>query len=152
MDNIKNAYAEVDMILGYMEQKYIDKVPEKLRKIFREEKNKDYKPNINPAIPLAEQNLQKQTLSLLAMLNLNYWCEDEEHKQELINLYAENDKKREAELREKYNPDNIFKKKQVESEKPVTETAQETALVEYKEQNFFQKVLDIIMNFFKRKK
>ena len=46
------------------------------------------------------------------MLNLNYWCEDEEERQKLIAIYAENDKKREAGLREKYNPDNIFKKKE----------------------------------------
>jgi len=149
-NDITKAYAEVDMILGYMEQKYIDKVPEKLRKLFKEEKSKDYEPNINPAIPLAEQSLEKQTVSLLAVLNLNYWCEDEKHKQELINLYAENDKKREAELREKYNPDNIFKKEQVESEEAVAETVEDTALVEYKEQNFIQRILSMITKFFKR--
>ena len=59
---------------------------------------------------------------------------------------------KEKSLREKYNPDNIFKTKKVEDRQTFEETAQETALVEYKEQNFFQKVLDIIMNFFKRKK
>ena len=111
MEDITKAYAEVDTILDYMEQKYIDKIPRKLRNILREEKSKEYVPNINPSIPLAEQNLQKKTLALLAVLNLNYWCESEEKKQELRTLYAENDRKREAELREKYNPDNIFKKR-----------------------------------------
>ncbi|MCL2860048.1 MAG: hypothetical protein FWF46_05745 [Oscillospiraceae bacterium] len=143
-NDIKKANAEVDTILGFMEQKYVDKVPEKLRRVFKENQMEDYKPNINPNIPLAEQNLQIHTLALLAMLNLNYWCESEEHKQELLNLYAENDKKREAELREKYNPDNIFKKKEQEK------STEETALVEYKAEGFFRKILNMIAQLFKR--
>ena len=88
------AYAEVYEILSFMEQKYIDKIPLKLMELFREEKLKDYKPNIEPTIPLNEQKLQKKTLVILAMLNLNYWCEDENEKKELIKLYAENDKRK----------------------------------------------------------
>lgn len=48
------------------------------------------------------------------MLNLNYWCEDEKEKQDLIAIYSENDRKKEEELREKYNPDKLFKKKETE--------------------------------------
>ena len=105
------AYAEVYEILSFMEPKYIDKIPLKLMELFREEKLKDYKPNIEPTIPLDEQKLQKKTLIILAMLNINYWCEDENEKKELIKLYSENDKRKEEELRERYNPDNLFKKK-----------------------------------------
>ena len=107
------AYAEVYEILSFMEPKYIDKIPLKLMELFREEKLKDYKPNIEPTIPLDEQKLQKKTLIILAMLNINYWCEDENEKKELIKLYSENDKRKEEELRERYNPDNLFKKKDV---------------------------------------
>ena len=146
-NDVTKAYTEVEIILGYMEQKYIDKVPEKLKNLFKEEKDKDYQLNINLGIPLAEQNLQKRTLALLAMLNLNYWCESEEHKQELIALYAENDKIKEAELREKYNPDNLFKNR----EQQVEQKAEETSLVEYKEQNFLQKILSMITKFLKNK-
>lgn len=142
------AYAEVYEILSFMEQKYIDKIPLKLMELFREEKLKDYKPNIEPTIPLNEQKLQKKTLVILAMLNLNYWCEDENEKKELIKLYAENDKRKE-ELREKYNPDNLFKKKEkiVEDNKINQENTQ---LIEYKEQNIFKKILSKIMKLFKK--
>ena len=77
------AYAEVYEILSFMEPKYIDKIPLKLMELFREEKLKDYKPNIEPTIPLDEQKLQKKTLIILAMLNINYWCEDENEKKML---------------------------------------------------------------------
>ena len=130
----------------------IDKLPKKLRELFKNERLEDYKPNIDPKIPLDEQKLQKKTFSILAMLNLNYWCEDEKEKQDLIAIYAENDRKKE-ELREKYNPDNLFKKKETEQkiEEPQKNTAENTVLVEYKEEKFFKKLIKKIMNFFKRR-
>ena len=70
-------------------------------------------------------------------------------KKELIKLYAENDRKREEELREKYNPDNIFKNKQTESISNTEES--NTSLIEYKETNFFKKIISKIMSLFKRR-
>jgi len=148
-NNIYKAYAEVDMILSFMEVKYVEKIPKKMRKLFKNEKLQNYEPRINSQIPLEEQNLQKKTYAILAMLNLNYWCDDENEKQELIKLYAENDRKKEEELREKYNPDNIFKKK--ETENILNKEEKNTALVEYKESNFFKMIISKIMNLFKKK-
>ena len=136
-----------------MEQKYVDKIPKKLLELFSEEKNKHYKIEINPEISLADQNLQRKTLVILAMLNLNYWCENEEEKQEILKMYADNDKKMEKEIRERYNPDNLFKKKeQISKDSENNELEQENKqLIEYKELNIIQKILQKIMKFFKRK-
>ena len=98
-NDLLKAYAEVDEILSLMENKYIEKIPVKMRKMFENERQKDYNPEIKVNIPLDEQNLQRKTFAILAMLNLNYWCEDEEEKQKLIQVYTENDKIREEELR-----------------------------------------------------
>lgn len=146
-NSIARAYAEVDTILSLMEKKNIDKIPKKLIELFKSEKMENYSPNIQPYIPLTEQNLQSKTLALLAMLNLHYWCESETEKQELIKLYADNDKKREEELRNKYNPDNLFKNKKIET----IEKEENTELIEYKEENFFKKVLNKIMSLFRKK-
>ena len=149
-NNLSKAYTEVLLILSYMEQKYVDMIPKKLLELFNEEKDKNYQPNINPNISLAEQNLQRKTLALLAMLNLNYWCKDESEKQEMLKMYAENDKKIEAEMRERYNPDNLFKKREkVEQKDEAKEEC--TEIIEYKEQNIFKRILDRIMLFFKKK-
>lgn len=149
MENeLLKAYAEVDKILSFMESKYVEKIPTKMREMFKNEKLKEYIPNINPNIPLDEQNLQRKTLSILAMLNLNYWCESEQEKQELIALYAENDRKREKELREKYNPDDLFKNNQPSIEPYQAE--ENIQLIEYREQNIFKKILNKIMKFFRR--
>lgn len=57
LDDIR-AYAEVDYIIKHMNQKYIDKVPEKLRKFFAEYKDPTYEVKINPYIPLDKQGLK----------------------------------------------------------------------------------------------
>ena len=148
-NSLSKAYAEVLLILSYMEQKYIDMIPKKLLELFNEEKDKNYQPNINPNISLAEQNLQRKTLALLAMLNLNYWCKDENERKELLKMYSENDKKIEAEMRERYNPDNLFKKREkVEQNNDIKQ--EKTELIEYKEKNIFRKILDRIMQFLKK--
>ena len=149
MEDIKMAYCEVDIILGQMEEEYVNKVPSELRKLFKEQKRKDYLPEIKADVPLAEQNLMRKTIAILAMLNLNYWCEDEKEKQDLIQMYAENDRKREDELREKYNPDNLFKKKDIEVEE-ITDSIESKELIEYKEENFFKKILRKIFSIFKK--
>ena len=148
-NNLSKAYTEVLLILSYMEQKYIDMISKKLLELFNEEKDKNYQPNINPNISLAEQNLQRKTLALLAMLNLNYWCKDENEKKELLKMYSENDKKIEAEMRERYNPDNLFKKKEkVEQNNDIKQ--EKTELIEYKQKNIFRKILDRIKTFFRK--
>ena len=148
-NSLSKAYAEVLLILSYMEQKYIDMIPKKLLELFNEEKDKNYQPNINPNISLAEQNLQRKTLTLLAMLNLNYWCKDKKEKEEMLKIYSENDKKIKAEMREIYNLDNIFKKKE-KGEQNNAVKQENTELIEYKEQNIFKKILNKIMKFFKQ--
>ena len=143
------AYAEVDEVLGLMNKKYVDLIPLKLRTLFKEKKSNDYIKEITANKSLKEQNLKKETLSILAVLNYHYWCKDEENKKQLIKLYAENEKKYQEEIREKYNPDNIFKK---EKDKNLEENIieNEVALVEYKESRF-SKLINKIKSIFARK-
>lgn len=144
-NDLYKAFAEVDEILVLMENKYIEKIPQKMREMFKNERSLDYKPEIKVDIPLAEQNLQRKTFAILAMLNLNYWCEDENEKQKLLQVYAKNDKKKEEELRKKYNPDNIFKDKKTQGQKE-----ENTKLIEIREENFIKRIIRKIMKFFKK--
>ena len=89
---------------------------------------------------------------LLAILNLNYWCDSEEEKQELLKIFSKNTEIKIQEqkiLEEKYNPDNIFKKRQQGNQEYVF--TNELAMTEYKEQNIIQKILGKIIRMFKRK-
>lgn len=137
------AYAEIDEILNLLEDDYRERVPKKVRDFFKEEKMKDYHPEIDIEKPLIEQNLKRETMVLLAILNLNYWCEDEEEKQSFLNELDKNEEEK-NELEEKYNPDKLFKKKQDES------IQNNLQIIEYKKPNFIQRLLTKIKKFFKR--
>ena len=142
----KQAYSEIDEFLDLLDEKKRNEVPSKLREFFKKEKDESYSKGINPNIPIKEQNLRNETLALIALLNLQYWCKDENEKERLKQVYASNENKYQEELREKYNPDNIFKKNnnQETIEDKIEEPKQ---LVEYKEsaiKKFFDKVLKIL--------
>ena len=139
------ASAEINEILKYLPEEYVRKIPTKLREFFKKVKDKDYITNIEPNKPLDEQNIKPKTKTLLTILYREYWCNEEE-KAELDKILMGNDKKYEAELREKYNPDNIFKNKHETeiSEEEILENTNNLP-AEIKE-SLFKKVI----NFFKR--
>lgn len=151
MLNNMMAYSEVYEILNLLEVEYVEKVPEKVRNFFEEERLKEYKPQIKVDTPLTEQNLQRETIVLLAILNLNYWCDSEDEKQEFLNELAENEKEK-KELEERYNSDNLFKNKKYDNIKNIENKNKENvSLVEYKQQNLFKRILEKIASFLKRK-
>ena len=109
--SVMMAYTEVDRILNLMDEQYQKKIPEKLRKLISESKLNDYDVIINPKIPLKEQKISRKALSILAVLNYNYWCVGESKKQKLIRKYIKSEKIKQEKLRELYNPDNLFNNK-----------------------------------------
>lgn len=102
------AYAEVDYIINHMNQKYIDKVPQKMKEFFSSLKDPNHVVKINPYVPLQNQGLQRYTLEIIALLHLKYWCEDEERKQELYDIMLKNQRRLEEQMREKYGVDKLF--------------------------------------------
>ena len=106
--------------------------------------DKSYKPNIDVKIPLKKQNIHKKTYDILGMLQLNYWCKNESEKKELIKKFSNNDKKREEEIYEKYNPDNIFKRNESNKDSEINETKELVKYEESKLKNFFNKILHFL--------
>ena len=144
----KIAYKQLITILNNMEPEYKEKIPKKLMKLFEENSAEDYEFHLDLTRPLQEQELNSKTLALLAMLNLNYWCETEEEKQELIKHYTENERKYQEELRKKYNTDNIFQKNNSENKQEEI-TEEQVALVEHKE-SVIRKLINKIKSIFHR--
>ena len=143
----RQAYSEVNMFLELIGEEMSNQIPLKLRKFFKREMDKNYIPTIDTKIPIKEQRLKRKTIAIIAGLNLQYWCKDEERKKELLEVYSNNEKKYQEELREKYNPDNIFKKRTQENTIEEKNIENEFALVEYKE-SIFKKLINKIKNIF----
>ena len=148
MDNMI-AYSEVDAILNLLEDKYKEKVPEKVRTFFKEEKMVDYTPTIDVNIPLIQQNLKRETVVLLTILVINYWCDSEEEKQSFIDELEKNEKIK-KEIQEKYNPDNLFKNRKKTKEDVVMEQVENVEMIQYKE-NLFTKLKKWFEKMFNKK-
>lgn len=138
MNDVAIAYAELDEILSLMSSEYVDKIPLKFRDFLSREKDTNYIKKIDVNKPLEEQNLQRKTLVLLAVLRLNYWCENEEEKQEFLKELGYNQK----EQIEKYSTDRIF-----DSDNK-NEPIKNDSIIVYQNKNFIEKVLEKIKKFF----
>lgn len=137
--NIRQAYSEVDEFLGLLSEQERNKIPEHIREIFKQEKDKEYIKGINPNIEIKEQNLLDETLAIIAMLNLNYICEDEQEKERLKEVYANNEKKYQELFQVAFNAEEVFGVK----EEYLTQKLEEQIIIPKKE-NIFQKILNKI--------
>lgn len=101
----RQSYSEIDSFLKCLEQHERDKIPQKLQMFFAREKDEKYKKEISKDIPISEQGLKKETLEIIAILNLQYWCEDEDEKKRLKAIYDKNDEiyKKKIKINENYN-------------------------------------------------
>lgn len=108
MSNLKKAFSEVDMILDLIDSEMKNKVSANFIKFIKEEKDNNYKPNINPELPLEEQSILPETIDILALLKLNYWCNEEE-KKELLKVLNKNEQQFQKEAKEKYDIDKLLK-------------------------------------------
>lgn len=148
--NYIKAYTEVNCLLEYLPQSYIDKLPRKLIELIQKQSNEQYNIDIDTNKSLLEQNFSKKTKDLIAVIKYNYWSTEEE-KQQLKQTFYDNENKYQKELLEKYNPSDILKKKETRTEMPKEEVIENTSqMVVYKE-NIFTKFLNKIRNIFRRK-
>ena len=148
MLNQRYAEASVEVldILEHMNANDLAKVSKKFINFLKENASKEYKCNLDYSKKLNDMELKEETRGLLALMYEKYWCPEEE-KEELKKKFYENEKKYQEELREKYNPDNIFTKNQDNIIEPENN---QTQLIEYKE-SVFRKILNKIRAFFKMK-
>lgn len=142
----KEVYSEVYQVLNLLGTEYINKLPNSLFNMLKEKRDINYTPQYAEDIPLDEQNIKKETLAIIALLHLNYWCENEEEKAELKQLLSNNEIRYQQEIRDKYDPENVFKKRNAEN---VVE--KQTSLVEYKIP-FLKRIISKIKNTIERKK
>lgn len=142
--------SEVLDVLNRFDEEDIKKIPKKLIECLKENSDKNYINNIDYTKPIKELKLHDETIYILDMICFNYWCENDLQKKEFLYQLNKNEQRYQEELREKYNPDNLFKNLNNSSEKIQDNISTETAMVEYKEKNFIQRLFDKIKNLFRK--
>lgn len=115
-ENMSKAYAEIDCILKLLQSDFVERIPVKLKVFFQEKKDKEYKVNINPNISLENQQLLPETIGILALLKLSYWCENEKEKQELLKLFNNNEIEYQSKLENRYSSKNLFNNKKQDTQ------------------------------------
>lgn len=144
-DSTRKAYTEVDNFIELLDEYHKNKIPKKLREFFKNEKEEKYIKIIYRNIPIKEQNLLQETLSLIAFLNLQYWCDDEEERKRLRKIYTENEKTSMKQMRLKYDINNIFKERRKEVIEE--ETKDNVAMIRYKD-SLIQRIINKIKKIF----
>ena len=143
------AYAEIDSFIELLPKAEKEKIPNNLIKYFKEEKDKDTAKKLSLDIPLEKQNLQEDTWNLIAIIYLKYLCENEEEKKELEQIYDENEKIYREEIKEKCNPEKIFKDR--EKKLTVEQEQAQNLPVQIKKESFIQKIIKFINKIFHKK-
>ncbi len=143
----KQSLKELNTILDFMNNEYIEKLPKKLLRFIKENMDISYEDNINQDTPIDKQNLKKDTKILLSLIYRNYWC-DEDEKKKLMEEDANKKREYEKEIYEKYNPDNIFNNKNKVIEDIKINEDEKQLLVP--KETLFKKLINKIKSFFKR--
>lgn len=145
-DNYAKAYKEVIEILNFVPKESVDKIPETMLEVFKTKMDKDwdFKVDINKSFD--EQNLLDETKAIFANIFRDYWATP--YQKERIEAKERYDRQKiEEEKEEKYNPDDLFKKKKMETSKESEEKEKIKNLpIEVKKENFYEKII----NFFKK--
>lgn len=146
----KESFAEVNEIIKIMPKELTDKIPNKFKDMLEKEKDIEYRTNIRE--PLEECKLRDETIIILGLIYRDFLCDPEERKR-----LQEKDAKElqeakvelERELREKYNPDDIFKNRKHNEEILENQDTQAETRLTVVEEKWYNKLYNIIKRFFK---
>lgn len=116
MENIEysNSLYQISEILKYMNPNLKARIPKKFISYFENNKSKNFNWTIDKTLPLEKQDLLPTTKEILTALYKDFICNDEE-RVKLEKVLNSNEIKYQKELREKYNPDDIFKNRKKHS-------------------------------------
>ena len=147
-DNYSKAYKEVMEILNFVPKESVDKIPQTMIDTFKAKMDNDYDFKVDINKSFEEQDLLEETKAIFANIFRDYWATP--YQKERIEAKEKSDRQKlEEEKAQKYNPDDIFKKKNAES---VIENTEKDNIeisnlpIEVKKEKFYEKII----NFFKR--
>ena len=133
------AFTEVNEIIKMMPYELVNKIPTKFLEMIEEERDTEYNPNIQE--PLEKQKLKNETIIILGLIYRDFLCTPEQRKklqEKDARDLQEAKRELEEELRQKYNPEDIFKnKKSINNEQ---QDYQENAMVVIQEEKWYQKI------------
>ena len=145
----KKVYSQVYSMLQLLGNSYINKIPKKLFQLIDSQRDKDYNPKYNLETSFIEQNVNKRALAIICMIDLKYWCNEEE-KHLITEKLKQNQLIQNKKNEELYN--NIFKKGIQDDKENENIKEENNKLIVIEKNGFFKKIVNIILSFFKKSK
>ena len=137
-----DAFSEVNEIIKMMPDELTNKIPSKFKKMIEDERNKEYNPNIQE--PLEKQKLKNETIIILGLI---YRDEKKRLQEKDAKELQEVEKTLEEEIREKYNPDDIFKDRNRIVPEEI-QASEETRMTIVQKDKWYKKICNLIKGLF----
>ena len=139
------AISEVLDILKNTNEKDVNKISPEFMSFLKDNASKEYISKFDYTNSIESLELSEKAIGILSVINSKFWCTPEQ-KEDFDIILNNNENKYQSELREKYNPDNLFKNKVSQ-----IETVENSVdMVEYKE-SIFKRFINKIKSIFKMK-
>ncbi|MGN1330151.1 MAG: hypothetical protein ACI4VN_02290 [Clostridia bacterium] len=136
------AYKEVLEIISQFPNEEYKKIPREKIQFYKNNVDRDYEFEIDPEIDLEKQKISQEANAIIISLYRDYFITDEQRKR-LDIVLKQNQAKKEEQKREKYNPEDIFKRNNKNDDKNANKVEPEDKgmqLIEYKKESFFTKL------------
>ena len=138
------AYKEVVEILKYVPDEDVKKIPKEKLEFYKNNMDNEYDYKLDMTKEFEKQEMSDITKAILANIFRDYWATP--YQKERIEAKEKYDlEKLEEEKKEKYNPDDIFKKHK--EEKAIENT---NLPIEVKKETFFKKLISFIKRLFNK--
>lgn len=131
-------------------KRLLNKIPTKFYEMIKEERDTNYIPNIKSH---QKTKIKNETIIILGLIYRDFLCFPEEKKklqEKDARELQEVEKELEEQIREKYNPDDIFKNRNKivsQEEQP----SEETRMTIVQEEKWYQKIFNLIKGLFRKK-
>lgn len=143
-----NAYKEVLIVLNNLIKEDYKKIPKEYIEFLEINANPAYDFKYDSSKAFNEQELLDDTKYILFGLFEKYGA-TETQKSKIKEFKDNYNEKLEKEKREKYNPEDIFKKINL-NENIINETKESVQMIKYKEQRWYEKLFAKILKIFKK--
>ena len=141
-EKYKKSLSEVYEILKLMPESILNKIPQKLKDIIKNERDIEYKIIVKE--PLNIEDFQYETIVLLGMIYRDFLCDENEKnilKQREIDLANQYDE----EIRKMYNPDDLFNRRK----KANIGKSQSLPIKVEEDRKWFKKIFELVKGVFK---
>lgn len=148
-NTINQAFSETYDVINHMSKEMQEKIPKSFINLIKENRDLDYKFNIDYSTDIKKQ-LLKETKVILSLIYRDCLC-SKEKRQELLDIDVEEIEREEKGAQEKYQIDfDSRKKEKLQDVEELKNKEQETLPIKVEKDKWYIKVINFIKKILKR--